>query len=48
MWEFKDLNEERLGCMLLNGELAEYCTKVTIIKPNQDVISFCQYVQYIQ
>ena len=40
MWEFKDLNEERLGCMLLNGELAEYCTKVTIIKPNKDVISF--------
>ena len=39
-WEFKDLNEERLGCMLLNGELAEYCTKVTIIKPNKDVISF--------
>ena len=40
MWEFKDLNEERLGCMLLNGELAEYCTKVTIYKPNGDVISF--------
>ena len=39
-WEFKELNEERLGCMLLNGELAEYCTKVTIIKPNKDVISF--------
>ena len=39
-WEFKDLNEERLGCMLLNGELAEYCTKVSIYKPNGDVISF--------
>ena len=40
MWEFKELNEVRWGCLLLNGELADYCTKVIIYKPNGDVISF--------
>ena len=40
MWEFEDLNEERLGCMLLNGELAEYCTKVTVLTPDNNMIIF--------
>ena len=41
MWDFQDLNEIRWGCLLLNGELADYCTKVSIYKPNGDTISFC-------
>ena len=35
------LNEQFIGEMLLNPELGEYVTKVTIYKPNGDIISFC-------
>ena len=35
------LNEVFIGEMLLNPELGEYVTKVTIYKPNGDIISFC-------
>ena len=35
------LNERFIGEMLLNPELGEYVTKVTIYKPNCDIISFC-------
>ena len=35
------LNETFIGEMLLNPELGEYVTKVTIYKPNGDIISFC-------
>ena len=34
-------NEQTLGTALLNHELGEYVTKVTIYKPNGDIISFC-------
>jgi hypothetical protein len=34
------LNEVFIGEMLLNPELGEYVTKVTIYKPNGDIISF--------
>ena len=34
------LNERFIGEMLLNPELGEYVTKVTIYKPNCDIISF--------
>ena len=33
-------NEQTLGTYLLNPELGEYTTKVTIYKPNGDVICF--------
>ena len=33
-------NEQQLGAYLLNYELSEYVTKVTIYKPNGDIISF--------
>ena len=48
--EFEDLqhdcnfnytDETDLGTALLNAELGEYVTKVTIYKPNCDIISFC-------
>ena len=48
--EFEDLqhdcnfnytDETDLGTALLNAELGEYVTKVTIYKPNGDIISFC-------
>ena len=48
--EFEDLqhdcnfnytDETDLGTTLLNAELGEYVTKVTIYKPNGDIISFC-------
>jgi len=35
------LNEVDIGSELLNYELGEYVTKVTIYKPNGDIISFC-------
>ena len=33
-------NEQHIGAYLLNHELGEYVTKVTIYKPNGDIISF--------
>ena len=39
--DFNYTNEEFIGCALLNHELGEYVTKVTIYKPNGDIISFC-------
>ena len=33
-------NEQHIGAYLLNYELGEYVTKVTIYKPNGDIISF--------
>ena len=48
--EFKDVfetcqltkaNEIEFGTRLLNPELGEYCTKVTVYKPNGDNIIFC-------
>ena len=35
------LNEQDIGAALLNAELGEYTTKVTIYKPTGDIISFC-------
>ena len=35
------LNERFIGELLLNYELGEYVTKVTIYKPSGDIISFC-------
>ena len=35
-----NLNEQDLGAMLLNPELGEYVTKVTIYKPTGDIITF--------
>jgi len=37
---FNYTNEQDLGQTLLNPELGEYTTKVTIYKPNGDVICF--------
>jgi len=34
-------NETAIGAALLNPELGEYVTKVTIYKPTGDIISFC-------
>ena len=34
-------NEQTLGTALLNHELGEYVTKVTVYKPSGDIISFC-------
>ena len=34
-------NEQTIAASLLNAELGEYTTKVTIYKPNGDIISFC-------
>ena len=39
--DFNATNEQFIGCFLLNHELGEYVTKVTIYKPNGDIISFC-------
>ena len=38
---FDDIDEQSLGAALLNPELGEYTTKVTIYKPSGDIISFC-------
>ena len=40
MWLSNDLNEQSISAALLNPELGEYTTKVTIYKPNGDIISF--------
>jgi hypothetical protein len=40
MWASHDLNEQSISAALLNPELGEYTTKVTIYKPNGDIISF--------
>ena len=37
---FNATNEQYIGCFLLNHELGEYVTKVTIYKPNGDKITF--------
>ena len=34
-------NEQTLGTAMLNPELGEYVTKVTVYKPSGDIISFC-------
>ena len=34
-------NEQTLGTAMLNHELGEYVTKVTVYKPSGDIISFC-------
>ena len=41
MWNFNNVDEQIIGHALLNHELAEYVTKVTIYKPSGDIISFC-------
>ena len=38
---FNNFNEQTIGERLLNIELSEYVTKVTIYKPSGDIISFC-------
>ena len=40
MWTFNNVDEQVIGHALLNYELAEYVTKVTIYKPSGDIISF--------
>ena len=37
---FEATNEQFIGCFLLNHELGEYVTKVTIYKPQGDKICF--------
>ena len=37
---FNYTNEQYIGCFLLNHELGEYVTKVTIYKPTGDKITF--------
>ena len=37
---FEATNEQFIGCFLLNYELGEYTTKVTIYKSNGDNITF--------
>ena len=39
MW-IKDANEQTIATALLNPELGEYTTKVTVYKPNGDKITF--------
>ena len=38
--DFGYADEQLLGALLLNEELGEYVTKVTIYKPSGDIISF--------
>ena len=38
--DFACTDEQAIGSYLLNEELAEYVTKVTIYKPSGDIISF--------
>ena len=38
---FHYTDEQQIGATLLNEELGEYVTKVTIYKPNGNTISFC-------
>ena len=37
---FNYTDEQDIGAALLNGELSEYVTKVTIYKPDGNIISF--------
>ena len=37
---FNYTNEQDIGAILLNAELGEYVTKVTIFKPDGNIISF--------
>ena len=39
-WSPLDINEQLISAALLNDELSEYTTKVTIYKPNADKITF--------
>ena len=39
-WSPLDLDEQLIGEALLNPELGEYVTKVTIYKPNGNIVSF--------
>jgi hypothetical protein len=38
--DFNTTDEQALGTFLLNHELGEYVTKVTIYKPNGDTVTF--------
>ena len=38
--QFNDTNETKISQILLNEELSEYVTKVTIYKPTGDVVCF--------
>ena len=38
--DFNNTNEQGISSYLLNPELGEYTTKVTVYKPNGDIISF--------
>ena len=38
--DFNNTDEQFIGCFLLNHELGEYVTKVTIYKPDGNIISF--------
>jgi hypothetical protein len=40
MWASHDLNEQSISAALLNHELGEYTTKVTIYTPSGDKITF--------
>ena len=40
LWSLIELNEGRIGELLLNPELGEYTTKVTIYTPHGDKITF--------
>ena len=39
--DFNTTDEQAISSYLLNHELGEYTTKVTIYKPSGDIISFC-------
>ena len=39
-WSPLDTNEQLIGAALLNDELSEYVTKVTVYKPTGDTITF--------
>ena len=39
--DFNTTDETAIGSYLLNYELGEYVTKVTIFKPDGNIISFC-------
>ena len=39
-WSLLELNEILIGRLLLNDELSEYCTKVIILTPENNTISF--------
>ena len=39
-WSPLEIDEQLIGEALLNAELGEYVTKVTIFKPNGNIVSF--------